>query len=79
MEDPQSLSASTQALVSAIGLDTSGLSGQVGRDCAVITTLGVTNPECTHQVQCTGPNMNGLLVLNCSPLQPADTRRSTSG
>ncbi|KAF9007184.1 hydrophobin-263 [Cyathus striatus] len=66
----QSASSSiVSVLLGLLGIDVSGVTGQVGVTCSPISVVGVGGNSCTAQpVCCTGNSFNGVVALGCTPI-----------
>ncbi|EIN10141.1 hydrophobin-251, partial [Punctularia strigosozonata HHB-11173 SS5] len=56
-------------LVSLLGIDLSGVTGQVGMNCSPISGVGVGGNSCNAApVCCENNSFNGLIALGCIPI-----------
>jgi len=68
LQDANDPSLST--LLGSLGLDLSGIVGQVGLTCSPITGIGAgAGASCSQQpVCCTNDTFNGLIAIGCTPI-----------
>ncbi|XP_006461593.1 hypothetical protein AGABI2DRAFT_193030 [Agaricus bisporus var. bisporus H97] len=55
-------------LAGLLGIDLSLIEGVVGLNCSPITVIGGGNSCSSQTACCTGNSYNGLIVLDCSPI-----------
>lgn len=62
-------SPAVQSLTGLLGLTINDTKGKVGLTCNPISVIGIGGNSCSAQpVCCKGDNFNGLIVLDCNPI-----------
>lgn len=62
-------SPEVQSLLGLLGIVAGDIKGQVGINCNPVSVIGVGGNSCTAQPACcTNNNFNGLVALNCKPV-----------
>ncbi|KAF8068959.1 hydrophobin [Lyophyllum atratum] len=62
-------SENVSLLAALLGLNLSGVTGQVGVNCSPLSPVGLGGNSCTQQpVCCSGNEFNGLIVIGCTPI-----------